>query len=299
LKLRSKLFYTYLAFLAIYSGFVLIPAPLPATLMQYNVSATALRFIDLSIIILLSAIWFAGFYGYAKLRSYSQMISGNKDGDEVAKLTKGMFFIVMWLPVSSVISVILNYFAQRHPSWIPTVTVIDNYINLLLPLVGFIYIGSGARGLNRIVRKRPSYRTANVMAIFIIFIGLIYQRLVATTTHRNEVYHMSIWLIIATINAPYIYMWAVGLVAAYELYLYRQKVAGVVYRKSWGLLALGLSWLIVMSIVFQFLTTLTARLNHLSIYWLLAIIYSLLLVLSVGFILIAIGTRKLQKIEEV
>lgn len=55
----------------------------------------------------------------------------------------------------------------------------------------------------------------------------------------------------------------------------------------------------MMSISVQSLTTLTPHLVHLSIYWTLAIIYSLLLVLSVGFVLIAIGARQLQRIEEV
>jgi hypothetical protein len=295
----SKLFYSYIIFLAIYTGFALIPAPLPATLALYDVSATGLRLIYVTIILLLAVIWFAGFYGYAKLNDYNKMIDGNKDGHEVDKLTKGLFLIVMWLPVSQVISIVTNYFALRHPGWLPTVTVINNYIGLIIPLVGFVYIGMGARGLSTMVKHRPSYPATNVLAILIIYIGLIYLRLVATTQNRDMVYHMSMWLIILTLAAPYVYMWAVGLVAAYEIYLYHQKVAGVVYKKSWSLLAAGLGWLIVMSVVVQYLTTLNARLAHLSIYWLLVIIYSLLLVMSVGFILVALGARKLQKIEEV
>jgi hypothetical protein len=113
------------------------------------------------------------------------------------------------------------------------------------------------------------------------------------------VYHMSIWLILTTLAAPYIFMWFTGLPATYELYRYSRKVRGIVYRKSWGLLAFGIGWLIVVSIGLQYLSTVTGRLGNLSIYWLLIIIYSLLLVLCIGFILIATGTRKLRKIEEV
>ena len=247
----------------------------------------------------MAIIWFAGFYGYAKLRTYSSLIHGNKDGLEVEKLTKGILLLVLWLPVSSVISAILNYFALKHPSWLATVTIINHYISLLLPLVGFVFISMGARGLSRLVKQRPSQKATNVMTLLTIYTGLLYFRFVATTNDRLMVYHMSIWLILTTLVAPYIYMWAIGLMAAYEIYLYRQKVSGVVYRKSWGFLAFGLGWLIVMSIIVQYLTTLTARLNDISIYGLLAIIYSLLIVLSAGFVLIALGARRLQKIEEV
>lgn len=299
MKPGSKLFYSYLFFIITYSAFVLLPAPQAITLLQYGVSATTLRLIYVTIILLLAVIWFIGFYGYAKLQNYSGLIRDNKDGAAVDKMTKGIFLLVMWLPVSSVISAILNFIAERHTGWIPAVTIIDNYINLILPLAGFVFISMGARLLSRMVRQRPSYKGVNALVILVIYISLIYFRLVATTHNRAEIYHMSIWLILTTLVAPYVYMWAAGLLAAYEIYLYHLKVAGIVYRKSWRFLAIGLSWLIVTSILFQYLTTLTARMSHWSIYGVLALIYSLLVVLSVGFIFVTLGSRKLQRIEEV
>ncbi len=299
MKIRSKLFYSYLLFLIVYSGFILLPAPSPIILLQYHVSTLALRIIYITIIILLAAIWFAGFYGYAKLRNYTLLIKDDADGEQVAKLLKGIFLLVMWLPVTSVISAVFNYIASKHTGLLPAATIIENYISLLFPLVGFILISLGARGLSQIVRWRPTFNEANVLAVLLIYIGLIYFHLVASTPNRDTVYHMSVWLILTTLVAPYLFMWYLGFMATFGIYHYHQKVKGAVYKKSWSLLALGLGWLILMSIVFQYLTSLSARLSHLSIYWIVAILYSLLLVLSVGFVLIAIGTRKLQRIEEV
>ena len=299
MKLRSKLFYSYLLFIAIYGGFIILPKPSRATISQFHLTALGLRLIDFTIILFLAAIWFAGYYGYAKFQEYSNAIRGNKDGEQIAKLTRGVFFLVIWLPVSSTLSAALVYLATKTPGLLPAVTIINHYINLLFPFVGFVYIGMGARGLSEMVKVRTSYRAANIITIVTIYIGAIYFRLVASTQHRASVYHMSIWLILTTLVVPYIYMWSVGLLAAYEIYIYRQKVTGIVYKKSWGLLSLGICWLIVTSIFFQYLSSLTARLSHLSIYWLLVVIYLLLLVLSLGFVFIALGTRKLQKIEEV
>lgn len=299
MKLRSRLFYSYVVFIILYAGFILLPAPAPATLLQYHVSALGLRLIDLTIILILAAIWYAGFYGYAKLHTYAGLIRGSKDGKQVAKLTQGIFLVVMWLPVSSVVSAILNFIATKHPGLLPAVKIIDIYVNLLLPLAGFFLISQGARGLSELVRQRPTFAATNILQLLVIYIGLIYYRLVATTVHRNDIYHIPIWLILTTVVAPYVYMWSIGLLSGYQVYLYRKKVAGIVYRKSWNLLSLGLCWLILTSISFQYLTSLSARLSHLSIYWLLAIVYSLLLVLSVGFVLVALGARNLQKIEEV
>lgn len=82
MKLRSKLFYGYVSFLVIYSLFTLVPAPSQATLLQYHVSATALRIIYATIILLLAGIWYAGFYGYAKLHTYTRLIEGDRDGKQ-------------------------------------------------------------------------------------------------------------------------------------------------------------------------------------------------------------------------
>ncbi len=299
MQLKSKLFYSYLLFVLVYSGFVLLPKPNKLVLAQYHLSTTGVRLIYLTIIILLAAIWYAGFYGYTALHAYSDLIHGDKDGKQVVKLTKGIFLLALWLPVSSVISTILNYFALRHLSLMPAATIINGYVNLVFPLVGFSIIGAAARGLSKLSGHRPHYAITNILLLFNIYIGIIYYRLAATTADRSEIYHLSIWLLLTTLVAPYVYMWSVGLRAAHEIYSYRQRVAGKVYKESWRYLALGIAWLIVTSIAFQYLTVVTQRLRNLSIYWLLALIYSLLLILSVGFVLIAIGTRKLQKIEEV
>jgi len=299
MKLRSRLFYSYILFVIVYAIFLLLPAPSRVTLRQYHVSALGIRIIDATLLVLLALIWFAGFYGYVKIRAYTQLIRGSKDGEQVAKLAKGIFAIVIWLPVSSSLSSILNYIALRHIGFLPAAKIIENYIGLLLPLVGFIYISSGARGLSEIVKQRPSYFATNLLAFLLIYVGLIYAHLVLVTQDRDTVYHMPIWVVLLTLIAPYIYMWFIGLLAVYEIYLYRRKVKGIVYKRSWGLLSFGLGWLIVITIGLQYLTTLSAHLAHLSIYGILTIIYVLLLLVALGFVFIANGARKLQRIEEV
>jgi hypothetical protein len=299
LKLKSELFYFYIAALFIYACFNLIPKPLQTTLTKYRVSALGLRLIDVTIIIILAVIWYAGLYGYSRFDEYSKLIKKDKDGKHVATLSKGLLLLVLWQPISSVVSSVLNYIAEHHTNLLPAVSIINHYISLGLPLGGFILISIGAWGLSQLLKWRPTFKAINVLAVLIIYTSVVYYRLVITTHGRSLVYHMSVWLILTTLIAPYIYMWFIGLLSAYEIYNYHRKSEGIVYRQSWKFVSYGLGWLIVTSILFQFLNSLTARLDHLSIYWLLAIIYSLLIILSMGFILIAVGTRQLKKIEEV
>jgi hypothetical protein len=94
-------------------------------------------------------------------------------------------------------------------------------------------------------------------------------------------------------------MWYLGLISAQEIFAYQKKIPGIFYKQGWKYLSYGIVWLVAMSIAFQYLTTLTARLTDWSIYKLLTLVFALLLALSIGFVLMAYGTDKLQKIEEV
>ncbi|HET8991660.1 MAG TPA: hypothetical protein VFN31_01330 [Candidatus Saccharimonadales bacterium] len=294
------LFAVYFVFLITYACFSLIPKPPALTLERYHLSVLGVRLIYLTIIIILALIWGAGFYGFAKLRAYSRTIGKQKDGKPVRIITNGIFLIVMWLPVSEVISVILRFIGTHHAGFMPAATIIDNYIYLLLPLAGFILLGVGARGLSGLIKAKHNFFLTNFLYLVVVFAGVTYAHLVATTKDIGLVYNLSIWVILLTIVVPYMYMWVTGATAAYEIYNYQRLVSGVLYKRSWSMLAIGCGWLIIGSMFFQYVATvLGSRLNTLSIYAVLAIIYSLLAVLSIGFIFIALGAARLQKIEEV
>jgi hypothetical protein len=139
-----------------------------------------------------------------------------------------------------------------------------------------------------------------MLAGILVVVGVFYSYLVVNTDNRLlSLYHLPLVVVLLTLVIPYIYMWYTGLLAAYKLYLYRQKVAGIVYRKSWGMLAFGISVIIGIQIVLQCIVTLTTQVNKLSLGWLLIFIYALLILIAIGYALIARGAKDLQKIEEV
>lgn len=101
-----------------------------------------------------------------------------------------------------------------------------------------------------------------------------------------------------TMVIPFMYLWFLGLYATAELYLYSKKLKGIVYRKGWNQLALGLATVIGIVILEQYLSTISTWLNSLTLAWLVLLLYVLLLILAAAFIVIALGTKKLIKIEE-
>jgi hypothetical protein len=149
-------------------------------------------------------------------------------------------------------------------------------------------------------KVHPSHRTGNLLILVLIGLGVAYGCLFAGAIHSlSSSYPLPYWIVMATLVVPYIYMWFLGLWAAYELYLYRLKVSGIIYRKSWSLLAVGIGAIIIMQIILQYIGTLASQFNKLSFDSLIIVVYAALILLAVGYVLVARGARRLQKIEEV
>jgi len=296
----KKVYYWYGVLVVIYVLLTLLPAPDKITLAKYHLSSTGLRLLDLTILIPSLAMWLAAFYGYRRLHVYSQTIRGAKDGKPTANLAAGLLVLALGLPLSSILSSALALIARNHTGFAPAATIISNYAAVLYPLAAFIYIGMGARQLGELSERRLSYMQANLVALVVIALGVVFCDLIARSHHDISIsYHMSYTLVMLTMAIPYMYIWFLGLLAVMELYSYSKRVNGILYRKSWGLLAFGLGSIIVIDIVLQYLSTMSTWLNGLSLSGLLVLLYILLLALAVAFIVVAFGTKRLMKIEEV
>ncbi len=112
-------------------------------------------------------------------------------------------------------------------------------------------------------------------------------------------FYLPSWLIVSTIIVPYAYAWYMAFTASYNLRFYSTNVKGVVYRKSLRTLAAGINIVIINTILLQFLSAQTPRLNKLNLAPLLGLVYVLLISIGIGFAVVAIGAKKMKRIEEV
>ena len=83
-----------------------------------------------------------------------------------------------------------------------------------------------------------------------------------------------------------------------ELREYSHKIRGIIYRKGWKLLIMGIGAIVLLSILLQYLGTLSSWLTSLSLNWILLLLYVLLLLLIGAYILVALGAQRLTKIEQ-
>lgn len=300
MKRPNNIFIVYILLVVIYALITFITPIDKSLLRQYHLSHFGVRLIDIAVLVPLFAIWGAAFFGYIKLKEYASMIDTNKDGKAVSKIGIGLLFLALWLPVSSVGSSATKYISDYYPSTLAPLTDAHNYLTLLVSLAGFYFISEGARDLSEIAKQRPTRVAIYSMSFFLILIGVIYSRIITTTNNNlNIAYHLSPLYVLITLAVPYIFMWFLGILATYEIYKYHRKVKGLIYSRSWALLAYGLGLLILCSVALQFLTTLSYRLTPLSLTKILGIIYILLAAIGLSYVLIALGAKRLRKIEEV
>ena len=300
MKKQLNTFSTYLILAVAYILLNLLIPVSKATELAYHLNGTQVRVLTFTYILPILGIWFAAFYGYEKLRRYSELLKKTTEGSGFAEITMGTKWLAWGLPLSAILSTILTGIARQEPHWHSGFIIINNYVALLVSLGAFTYISSGTRRLTDSTKLHPTHHAVQGLMLSFITLGVLYSYfMIHSSEAAQNPFHLPLWLILLTIIVPYLYAWFMGLFAAYEISLYSRNTKGVLYRQALSLLALGISAAIIASIVIQYVTSISPRLSHFTLGYLLIVIYLLLLAYSAGYILIAIGANKLKKIEEV
>jgi hypothetical protein len=102
-----------------------------------------------------------------------------------------------------------------------------------------------------------------------------------------------------TIIIPYLYAWFEGLACAYNFMLYSKNIKGFLYKKAFFQLSIGLAITVAGFIFIQFITSTLGVNTNKTLDYILVLIYILLGVLIIGLGIMALGAKKLKKIEEV
>jgi hypothetical protein len=112
-------------------------------------------------------------------------------------------------------------------------------------------------------------------------------------------YYLSTPLLITTLVIPYLFTWFVALLSAYEFGLYARFAKGLLYRHALHQFSYGLVLVIAGSVANQFVDNTFGEKVGRSLGLLLLVGYAILATTAVGLIMMALGTKKLKKIEEV
>jgi hypothetical protein len=300
-----KLTSLFVAFAVAYILQTLLVAPAKTTLTKYQIGASEVHLLQLTVILPYIIIWIIGLVGYLRMYDYAVSLQTSKDGRAFRTISKGILWFVLWLPIAVFISSIGNGIFHDRPDLTDDVIIVQNYANLLLLVPAFWYMYRGAeqlvRTLPRLIPTVSRRSTLAYIAFASVYTSIVLEdsaRRVAAAPGSPASYYLPDWLIIFTIIVPRLVMWYLGLSAVQYIRQYRRKVAGVIYSRALKKLAFGFAVLLLMVVLLRITTSLTHQISHWSLGLVLLMVYALLTGMAVGYILIAKGARQLQTIEE-
>jgi hypothetical protein len=292
----------FILLLIIVSVLSLALPPDPQTLDMLNITPATYKIVVIFLLLPEAVLWYAIFYAYAKIHEYTKYIKGSNEAPAFQKLSAGIGALAFGLIIPSIISPILNAIVAHNDNFRPAATILNHYMSLVVVLISFSILRSGSHKLIQSSRsiKRGSLTGMRVFAIFFIILAVFYSYTTLLTRYKeNNAYYLSVYPLMVTIIIPYLYAWFEGLISAYNFRIYSKSVKGLLYKQAFMQLSYGLVITVIGYIAVQFITsTFGARTNE-SLGFILVLVYILLAILLVGLGLMALGTKKLKKIEEV
>ena len=302
---NKRLSILYILFVAVYVWQTL-NAPIDKTLLaKYNINSGQLKLISLTVIIPYIIIWLIALTGYIRINSYVTFIKKDKDGKAFKSISQGILALTLWLPISTIVT---NYFKRayiEHHAATANLIRLDNYLNMLILLGGFLLIYKGSNNLLMIIKKPKNQSSLKFVLIYIIFAALYVfltlhdsARQFPTKSVATAAYYESDWLIVLTLVIPRLIYWFIGAQAVQNIFTYRKNVKGKLYKHALNRLAQGIAGVVTATIVLRCYQSLSDPLAKLNLGLILAVVYLLLIGISTGYILIAKGAKNLQQLEE-
>lgn len=292
----------YALFILIYSLGILFMPPNEQTMATYHLNETAYRTLLFSTLALPSFLtWLAAFYGFSQLDKYVELIKSTKEGKAFEGLKKGGRWLMLYLPIASIVTLLLTAIANSHASFRGSAEVISNYVTIVIALLAFSAVSRGARDLAEVTDARPSLLKTRLLAFSFIVMGVLYCYFIIKhgLNSRTSAYHMPIGALLLTVVVPYFYAWMLGLLAVLDIDAYATKVTGVLYRKALQMLSGGLLIVVGSSILLQYVNSASLQRGRLVLGGWLFVRYVLYAGLAAGFGLIAHSAKKLQQIEKI
>jgi hypothetical protein len=246
----------------------------------------------------------AAFYSYRCLVHYVERIRDTKEGLAFSKITQGLRWIAWGLLVPATVSTLLNAIANQKPDFLMFALIITNYMYVVVSLFAFSHIVGGAHRLVQQARLLFSIRHIRVLIMVLVTIGVLFcylisQRLHGGITNSYNAYYLQNWAVWATIVVPFLYAWIVGLFAALELALVARRTSGIIYKQALQWLALGIVLIIIAMCSLQYYRSVIPRSGTLKIGPSLITAYAIYGVNITGSALLAVGARRLKRIEDI
>lgn len=297
---RTLLYYGILAVLYLVLSLVL-PTNHAAEA-SYHLSSVEYHVILFFIVFPFILIWLVAFYGYSTIKSYAAIIEDTSEGIPMAHISNSLMWLAWGLPIPAVIGLVLGSVANGHPGFFSASVILTNYANLVIPVIAFHILSTGSRLWTEKENIRLSIGSTKLLVFLFVVVGSLYcyQIFHNVIGMPNDPYHLPHWLLLTTIVIPYLYAWFMGFLAAYEIWQVSNHAKGLLYQQAVRYVARGVVVTVASFIILQYYrTAIIPKTGHFSLGYVLLVTYMMLIIIALGYGLLAYGARKLKKIEEV
>lgn len=295
----------FIALTALYALLSFILPPSDATKAAYQLDDLQYHILLFIVRLPIIAVWCVALFSYISLHHYAEKITDTTEGDGFRAMATGMRWIAWGLLVPALASAFLNAIANVHPGFSVTALVTTNYLYVIGTLLAFSYFNSGAHSLAQNSNIHFSSRHIRLLTGVLVSISVLFCFLVASKMHGMDLgdsynaYYLPNIIIWITVVVPYLYAWFLGAFAVTELILIAQRTSGVIYKKALQLLASGMVLIIFSLGALQYFRSIIPRTGHLTIGSALITAYAIYALLIVGSVMLAIGARRLKRIEDI
>ena len=297
---------TYYISLSIWSAiYILGTLVAPLTQTRFNITPAKTHLLQVSFALPIVLIWAAAVYGAERFKTYALSIKHDRDGEALNRVANGLMVLILSV-MSGGLSSILRPWALRD-GWLKLFTIAFNYLQVLLPLIAFYIMYSGSKQLLETLPKKAKRSTWWPVIMIMIPIAAVYTVVVFNYAYRNHTpdaktyssFYIPDYLIALTLMLPYLVGWTLGLKAALNIANYKSQVKGILYRSAMHRFVVGILIIISFAVLLQMLVALSTYLSHAGLGVILLFIYLIVLTYSVGFLVLASGSKKLSALERV
>lgn len=271
----------------------------------YQLTDMQYRYLLLIVKLPLIAAWSIAFYGYRQLHNYAKQIADAPEGEDFAAMAKGTGWMAWGFAIPPVISSFLGIISESHPS-IQTLSVsFNSYLYLIVTVVALSYIALGIRKLARRSNINLEMKHTRFLVLALVGMSVLFCSLLAGRLHGHSLgdsynsFYLPNILVWTTIALPYLYAWGLGIFGAVELIMIARRTSGVIYKQALQYLAAGLITLILTMSALQYFRAIIPRDGHVTINGALIMVFAIYAANAVGGILLAIGAKRLKRIEEI
>jgi hypothetical protein len=301
----------YGVIVAVWGLYLYVTLSAPQSSNQFNLSRLQIVLLQLTITVPYLVAWLAAARGALLLRGHAKKLADGVMRQGFSFVATGLWWLFASLFLPTLISA-LRTALRAYPTLSAELTapliIASNYVNIVLPLIGFWFLYHGARRIATpapSASKQTSWDKSNpiIVGVFLAIVAPLYVYLVFTNPVRTvstdpaivATYHLPDILIVLTIVIPALVSWGLGMSASLALSGFIPQGSQLLKRYALQTFTRGVWLIIAASMLLQMLVSVgSQRFAGIGLGSILLILYVFIGLQVLGYILTTIGVQGLS-----